>query len=244
MCWQVHRADNAAVEKQFRYPTEYGRQKPPTGPMDDNGSRVALVAPNGSKQGEYPHIAPPLHRKGHWHGIERSFQYGGAMAPAAADTILAHFKDTGLTPDDYDFIITGDLGQMGVRQLMTYWNKRAVISIRKIQGLPDSMGAKRTSLFLAGGSGAGCSAVVLYGHILNEMISVNIKKSCLSQQERYCRRFPSSKKIRFRALPMQCPLNMGWIHEKGGISMLAMFFWAFVIGELDLCSRPASFRCC
>lgn len=35
------------------------------------------------------------------------------MAPAAVDTILAHFKDTGLGPDDYDLVITGDLGQVG-----------------------------------------------------------------------------------------------------------------------------------
>ncbi|MDG4849563.1 stage V sporulation protein AD [Peribacillus frigoritolerans] len=170
---------NAAVEKQFRYPTEYGGQKPPTAQWTITGAGVALVAPNGSKQGEYPHIVSATIGKVIDMGLKDPFNMGGAMAPAAVDTILAHFKDTGLTPDDYDFIITGDLGQIGSETAHDLLKQKGCnINQEKFKDC-GLMIFKKDQPVLAGGSGAGCSAVVLYGHILNEMISGKYKKILL-----------------------------------------------------------------
>lgn len=170
---------NAAVEKQFRYPTEYGGQKPPTAQWTITGAGVALVTPNGTRQEAYPHIVSATIGKVIDMGLKDPFNMGGAMAPAAVDTIIAHFRDTGLTPDDYDLIVTGDLGQIGrstALDLLTEKGYRINQEKFKDCGL---IIYKKDQPVLAGGSGAGCSAVVLYGHLLNEMSQGKYKRILL-----------------------------------------------------------------
>ncbi|SFA78292.1 MULTISPECIES: stage V sporulation protein AD [unclassified Bacillus (in: firmicutes)] len=159
---------NAAVEKQFRYPTEYGGQKPPTAQWTVTGAGMALVSGHGNR-GTDPYTTYATIGKVIDMGLTDPFNMGGAMAPAAADTIVAHFKDTGLDPSHYDLIITGDLGRIGHDTAMELLQK---------EGLKISQDQfKDCGLLLyqddqpvqSGGSGAGCSATVLYGHLLNEM---------------------------------------------------------------------------
>jgi stage V sporulation protein AD len=83
---------NAAVEKQFRYPTEYGGQKPPTAQWTVTGAGVALVQPNESGK-MHPVTTSATIGKVIDMGLTDPFNMGGAMAPAAADTIMAHFRD-------------------------------------------------------------------------------------------------------------------------------------------------------
>ncbi len=166
---------NAAVEKQFRYPTEYGGQKPPTAQWTVTGAGVGLV----SNVGVGPHVTSATIGKVINMGLADPFNMGGAMAPAAVDTIEAHFKDTGRDPSYYDLIATGDLGQIG-REVSLELLREKGLQITDAQyqdcGL---MIYDEGQPVLAGGSGAGCSAVVLYGHLLNEMKKGTYKRILL-----------------------------------------------------------------
>ncbi len=159
---------NAAVEKQFRYPTEYGGQKPPTAQWTITGAGVALVEPNqpGKQQ---PVTTSATIGKVIDMGLTDPFNMGGAMAPAAADTIMAHFRDLQLDPSYYDLIITGDLGRIGHDTAFELLNKSGLKLERKQFQDCGLLMYKDNQPVQAGGSGAGCSATVLYGHLLNEL---------------------------------------------------------------------------
>lgn len=159
---------NAAVEKQFRYPTEYGGQKPPTAQWTITGAGAAIVTSKVSGQ-NMPVTTSATIGKVIDMGLTDPFNMGGAMAPAAADTITAHFKDMQLDPSYYDLIVTGDLGKIG--QETTYEllsNNGLNIEREKFKDC-GLMIYKEDQPVQSGGSGAGCSATVLYGHLLNQM---------------------------------------------------------------------------
>jgi stage V sporulation protein AD len=166
---------NAAVEKQFRYPTEYGGQKPPTAQWTITGAGVALVTANNGDISN-PILTSATIGKVMDMGLSDPFNMGGAMAPAAVDTIIAHFKDTGLSPSDYDLIITGDLGKIGQGTAYELLQKNGLhIEKDKFQDC-GLLIYKEDQPVQAGGSGAGCSATVLYGHLINEMKKGTYKK--------------------------------------------------------------------
>ncbi|MBY0120996.1 stage V sporulation protein AD [Bacillus sp. S/N-304-OC-R1] len=159
---------NACAERQFRYPTEYGGQKPPTAQWTITGAGMALVKVNEGN-GNLPVTTTATIGKVVDMGIADPFNMGGAMAPAAAETIMAHFKDLQLDPSYYDLIVTGDLGQIG--QSTTYElliNAGLKIEKEKFQDC-GLLIYKDDQPVNSGGSGAGCSATVLYGHLLNQM---------------------------------------------------------------------------
>ncbi|MFB5677211.1 stage V sporulation protein AD [Paenibacillus terreus] len=158
---------NCTVEKQFRYPTEYGGQKPPTAQYTVTGSGCAIVG--HADQGvivESATIGRVVDM-----GLKDPFNMGGAMAPAAADTILSHFKDTGRGPEYYDLIVTGDLASVGLPILKELLKKQGVDPEKTEMndcGLMIYDREKQAEIF-AGGSGCGCSAVVTYGHLLKKL---------------------------------------------------------------------------
>ncbi|WNS76894.1 stage V sporulation protein AD [Bacillus sp. DTU_2020_1000418_1_SI_GHA_SEK_038] len=159
---------NAAAERQFRYPTEYGGQKPPTAQWTITGAGMALVKVNEGNE-KLPYTTSATIGKVVDMGITDPFNMGGAMAPAAAETIKAHFKDLQLDPSYYDLIVTGDLGQIGqsaAYELLT--NAGLKIERDKFQDCGLII-YKEDQPVNSGGSGAGCSATVLYGHLLNQM---------------------------------------------------------------------------
>lgn len=159
---------NAATEKQFRYPTEYGGQKPPTAQWTVTGAGTALITANANQE-NLPYTTSATIGKVVDMGLSDPFNMGGAMAPAAADTISAHFKDMQLDPSYYDLIVTGDLAKIGretVLELLT--NQGLTIDPGKFQDC-GLMIYKNDQPVQAGGSGAGCSATVVYGHLLNQM---------------------------------------------------------------------------
>ena len=98
-----------AAEKQFRFPLEYGGQRPPTAQWTVTGGAAAIV----TKSDKMPFITHITPGKIVDMGITDANNMGAAMAPAAADTIALHFKDLNLSPSDYDLIVTGDLGVVG-----------------------------------------------------------------------------------------------------------------------------------
>ncbi len=170
---------NCTVEKQFRYPTEYGSQKPPTAQYTITGSGCAIVGRNdGTAQGTQVHVVSATIGRIMDLGLTDPFNMGTAMAPAAADTITAHFRDTGLTPGHYDLIVTGDLASVGLpiaKELL------AEEGIPMEQTTFDDCGLlifnlDKQKYVIAGGSGCGCSAVVTYGHILKRMRKGELKR--------------------------------------------------------------------
>jgi stage V sporulation protein AD len=159
---------NAATEKQFRYPTEYGGQKPPTAQWTVTGAGVGLITQNSPGQ-QLPVTTSATIGKVIDMGLSDPFNMGGAMAPAAADTIMAHFRDMELDPSYYDLIITGDLGRIGHDTAFELLGKSGLKLERKQFQDCGLLLYKDDQPVQAGASGAGCSAVVLYGHILNQM---------------------------------------------------------------------------
>jgi len=163
---------NAAAEKQYRYPTEYGAQKPPTCQWTVTGAGAGVV----SQQGEGPKVTSATIGRVVDLGISDPFNMGSAMAPAAVDTIEAHFRDLNVSAADYDFIATGDLGRVGhiiARDLL----KKHGIDIPE-EKLTDCgmLIYKDTQPVFAGGSGCACAATTTYGHFLNRMRKGELKK--------------------------------------------------------------------
>ncbi|MCC3355939.1 stage V sporulation protein AD [Bacillus sp. REN16] len=156
---------NAAVEKQFRYPTEYGGQKPPTAQWTVTGAGVALLSPTGTG----PRVTSATIGKIVDMGLTDPFNMGGAMAPAAVDTIEAHLKERNVDPSYYDLIVTGDLGHIGREVSLDLFKKHGTPI--KEENFQDCglLIYREGQPVLSGASGAGCSATVVYGHILNRM---------------------------------------------------------------------------
>ena len=153
------------AERQYRFPLEYGNQRPPTAQWTVTGAGSAVV----SSDERLPTICRATHvTLGRIvdMAIKDANNMGAAMAPAAADTLHRHLTDLHRSPADYDLIISGDLGRVGHDLLLTLMQER---------GLPlDPTRYIDCGLEIftpeqdvhAGGSGCGCSAVTLCGHIL------------------------------------------------------------------------------
>ncbi|WP_336788569.1 stage V sporulation protein AD [Paenibacillus sp. MMO-177] len=157
---------NATAEKQFRYPTEYGSQKPPTAQFSVTGAGVSVV----TQQGDGPYVTSATMGRVVDMGISDPFNMGAAMAPAAVDTIQAHFRDFRIEPGYYDLIVTGDLSKVGyaiANELFEKHNFPIHQTVYKDCGM--MMYNYEKQQVQAGGSGAGCSATVTYGHLLRRM---------------------------------------------------------------------------
>ncbi len=163
---------NAAVEKQFRYPTEYGGQKPPTSQWTVTGAGACVLA----RTGNGPRVTSATIGKVIDMALTDPFNMGGAMAPAAVDTIKTHLTERNLDASYYDLIITGDLGEVGRKVALDLMTELDLgISADQFQDCGILIYKEEQPVF-SGGSGAGCSASVLYGHLLNRMRNGELKK--------------------------------------------------------------------
>jgi stage V sporulation protein AD len=164
---------NASAEKQFRYPTEYGSQKPPTAQFTVTGAGAALLG----KTGNGPVVTAATLGKIVDLGVKDPFNMGAAMAPAAVDTIMAHMSDLNRSPDYYDLIVTGDLSKVGYQLALELFAKEGFPIDKTVYGDCGMMiydyGKQQVQ---AGASGCACSAVVTYGHLLNRMQRGELKR--------------------------------------------------------------------
>lgn len=163
---------NAAAEKQYRYPTEYGTQKPPTGQWTVTGAGAVLLGQSGAG----PKVTHATVGKVVDMGLTDPFNLGAAMAPAAVDTILTHFQDLNIQPSHYDLIATGDLGNVGhtiasellaqnnIDMTKTHFTDCGILIYKEDQEV------------FAGASGCASSATVTYGHFLNRMRRGELKR--------------------------------------------------------------------
>jgi stage V sporulation protein AD len=165
---------NATAEKQFRYPTEYGSQKPPTAQFTVTGSGAALLS---DKSIGGPYIAAATIGKVVDMGITDPFNMGAAMAPAAVDTIQAHLRDFKRQPGYYDLIITGDLSKVGHQIAVQLLNKHQIpMQQTEFKDCGMMIYNYDTQQVQAGASGCACSAVVTYGHLMKKLWSGELRK--------------------------------------------------------------------
>lgn len=155
----------ASAEKEFRYPLEYGNQRPDSATWTVTGSG-AFVLSNHREKGYRGVITGGTVGKIVDYGCKDSMNMGACMAPAAADTICTHFEDFKIEPDFYDQIITGDLGEVGQKLLFQLLLDRGYdISKNHMDcGMKIYDGDKQGTG--SGGSGCGCAATVFSAYIL------------------------------------------------------------------------------
>lgn len=158
-----------AAERQYRFPIEYGGQRPPTAQWTVTGSGAFVVTAAERAPDRCVQIIEGMPGRVVEKGIKDANNMGAAMAPAAIDTLTRYFDATGRTAADFDLILTGDLGREG---------SAILCELMDAQGTPlgDRHADCGTLIYdlegqdkHAGGSGCGCSAVVLAGHILPKL---------------------------------------------------------------------------
>lgn len=157
----------ASSERQFRYPLEYGSQRPPTAQWTVTGAGAAVIGKNRQSgiKIKAVHIGTVTDL-----GIKDANNMGAAMAPAAARTINDFFVDTGTGAEDYDMILTGDLGYTGTELLYEVLELEYKTDIRSRHNDCGKLiyNLKEQDVN-SGGSGCGCSASVLCSHIFKKM---------------------------------------------------------------------------
>ena len=170
-CCAVTSSHFCSAERQFRFPLEYGGQRPPSAQWTVTGSACVVVdKAEGNVRVECATTGKIVDL-----GIKDANNMGAAMAPAAIDTLVTHFRDTGRKPSYYDAIFSGDLGKVG---------KSIVIDLMKNQGYDLSQNYFDCGEMIfdesqdvhAGGSGCGCSGLMLCAHILPQMEKKKLRR--------------------------------------------------------------------
>ena len=160
------------AERQFRFPLEYGSKRTPNSQRTVTGAGAAVLSQGSGKV----KIKAVTFGKIKDYDVTDANNMGAAMAPAAADTIKAYLDDTGAKPDDFDLILTGDLGKIGKKLLIELLQKENV----DISSVHDDCGLMIFDVdskdFAAGGSGCGCSASVLYTYIMDKFEKGELKR--------------------------------------------------------------------
>ncbi len=161
-----------SAERQFRFPLDYGGQRTPTSQWTVTGGGACVVGPVG----EAPYVKEMAIGLIEDLGVKDMNNMGGAMAPAAVSTLSQFFTDTNTKPDQYDLILTGDLGLVGSELLKQLMER---------EGHP--LGSRHADCGLlifdreqqqvdAGASGCGCSASVLCGYVLEKLRKGELKE--------------------------------------------------------------------
>lgn len=155
----------ASSERQYRFPLGYGGQRTPTAQWTVTGSGAALVCSSGTG----PRIECCTIGIVTDLGIKDANNMGAAMAPAAMKTIQAHMRDLNRTPEDFDLIVTGDLGQVGHDLLLELGKRNNLPLGGKLTDCGTLVFDTSVQDVHAGGSGCGCSAITLCGYLLNRL---------------------------------------------------------------------------
>ena len=162
----------ASSERQYRFPLAYGGQRTPTAQWTVTGAGAALACAGGSG----PFVDSCTVGTVTDLGITDANNMGAAMAPAAYQTIRAHFDDLNTSPDDYDLIVTGDLGQLGKEVLLELAKRDGIYLGGKLTDCGTLVFDNTKQDVHAGGSGCGCSAITLCGYLLGQLNNGKLKK--------------------------------------------------------------------
>ena len=162
----------ASSERQYRFPLGYGGQRTPTAQWTVTGSGAALVeAKDGGIGIDSATVGTVTDL-----GITDANNMGAAMAPAAFDTIRSHFEDTKTGPEDYDLVVTGDLGTVGKELLMHLMRSEGISIGGKLADCGNLVFDSAAQDVHAGGSGCGCSAIVLCSELLGKLQEGKLKR--------------------------------------------------------------------
>ncbi len=165
------------AERQYRFPTEQGVQRPPISQWTVTGAGALLISANNSNSSK-PKVVAGTVGKIVDMGIKDTNAMGPAMAPAAADTLIAHFSNLNIQPRYYDMIYTGDLGKVG---------KLLLIELLKESGYNLSTNYEDCGCMIytndqdthSGASGCASSAVVFSGYIYQQLMQKNLRRVLL-----------------------------------------------------------------
>ncbi|MEG0942817.1 MAG: stage V sporulation protein AD [Angelakisella sp.] len=160
-----------SAERQFRFPLEYGSQRPPSAQWTATASGSVVV---GTATGQ-PLVKAVTVGTIKDMGITDANNMGAAMAPAAAETIKQFFKDTGVLPEAFDMIVTGDLGMVGSSLLIDLLQKENLSIGDRHRDCGLLIYDREKQQVDAGGSGCGCSASVLCSRLLPAMFRGELK---------------------------------------------------------------------
>lgn len=154
----------SSAERQYRFPLELGNQRPPVSQWTVTGAGCTILGDSGGDK----EIVNATFGKVTDFGINDVNNMGAAMAPAAMSTLIAHFEDTKTTPEDYDLILTGDLGKLGSEILMDLMENKGY-KLKENYNDCGQMIFNNNQKTYQGGSGAGCSAVILNSYVMQKM---------------------------------------------------------------------------
>jgi stage V sporulation protein AD len=167
----VTSSHNAAAERQYRNPLEYGGQRTPTAQWTVTGAGAFIIAHEKDTAPDtalarvedvFPGVVVEK-------GITDAANMGAAMAPAACDTLLNYFDASGTSPEDYDEIISGDLGKEGILILGDLLTASGLNASDRLGDCGLKIYDLEAQDVHSGGSGCGCSAVVLASYILPKL---------------------------------------------------------------------------
>ena len=163
----------AGAEKQFRFPLDYGNQRPFSATWTVTGSGAVILSnqASGNKAPGEADVCITGLTTGRIvdYGIKDSMNMGASMAPAAFETIKQNLEDMGVRPDFYDKIITGDLGHVGKNILIELLKEKDYDISNNHMDCGIEMFHQDSQDTHAGGSGCGCSAITFAGYILKQL---------------------------------------------------------------------------
>lgn len=163
-------------ERQFRTPVEYGGQRAPTAQWTVTGAACTLLGKN-RKNSVY--VNQVLGGKIVDLGINDVNNMGAAMAPAAANTLKRYFEESGMSPDDFDLIATGDLGYEGFGIVKELLKTENIILGENYTDCGLLIYDRKKQEMNSGGSGCGCSAIVTAGYFMDLFKKGEIKDALI-----------------------------------------------------------------
>ncbi len=162
----------ASSERQFRFPLGYGGQRTPTAQWTVTGSGAVILGTRNTGLGVTSATIGTVVDA----GIKDANNMGGAMAPAAFETIRTHLEDLNRSPSYYDLIVTGDLGALGHGALLSLMRKEGLDPGNSLTDCGILIYDREKQDVHCGGSGCGCSASVLCGYLLNKLQSRELNR--------------------------------------------------------------------
>ncbi|MDO5111083.1 MAG: stage V sporulation protein AD [Clostridia bacterium] len=170
------------AERQYRLPLEMGGQNPPTAQRTVTAAGCTVLCAEGEANARVYHTLCITHGtigRVVDLGITDAANMGAAMAPAAADTLATHLKDTGRALSDYDLVVTGDLGSFGSTMFRELCAHKGLALGERHLDCGNAIFDPNTQNVDCGGSGCGCSAAVLNGYLLKRMEAGDFKRAII-----------------------------------------------------------------
>ncbi|MBQ7889635.1 MAG: stage V sporulation protein AD [Erysipelotrichaceae bacterium] len=163
---------NATAERQFRYPNEYGVQKPDTTTFTVTGAGAICF----SRQKSEIRLVSATIGKVVDFGFKNVNDMGSAMAPAAFDTIMTHFKNTNTSFKDYDLVVTGDLSKVGLTVLFDLFENEGIDTDKRLADCGLIVYNLMDQPVFSGGSGCACSALGTIASLFPKIKEGNIHR--------------------------------------------------------------------